>query len=64
MLDKLEKAKLEYPKGTLFYSATKNLKTPLRVEGILKFTQHHKNTIVCESGGVIYTDGVWAEKVR
>lgn len=58
----LKKCREEYPKNTLFYSATGNLKTPIRVSS-LDISDVYKNTVVNSEGGVIYDDGIYAKKV-
>lgn len=58
----LEQARQKFPKNSLFYSATNNLKTPIRI-GTLKMSEVFKNTVVNSEMGVVYTEGVWAVKV-
>lgn len=58
----LKEAKLKFPKGSLFYSATGNLKTPIRVTS-LRVSENYKNTIVNAEFGVIYTNNKWAVKL-
>lgn len=60
----LTRAKKEYPNGTLFYSATNNLKTPIRVSS-LRMSSVFKNTVVNGDFGVIYDNDskTWAEKI-
>jgi len=62
MKELLKKCREEYPKNTLFYSATGNLKSPMRVSS-LDISDVYKNTITNSEGGVVYDDGVWAKKV-
>jgi len=62
MKDILKIARQEYPKGTLFYSATGNLKSPLRVSS-LQISEVYKGTIINTEGGIIYDNGTYAKKV-
>lgn len=60
----LQQAKKLYPKDTLFFSASNNLKSPLRVTS-LKLSEVYKNTVVNLEFGIIY-DGetkTWAKKI-
>jgi hypothetical protein len=58
----LKQAKTLYPTGTLFYSCSELLKSPLKVVK-LKIAENYKDTIVNIEGGIVYSDGVWAKKV-
>lgn len=60
----LKEAKREYPVGTLFLSASGNLKSPIRVTG-LRESLNYKNVIVNVSGGILYDSVLktWAKKV-
>ena len=58
----LKEAKLKFPKGSLFYSATGLIKTPIRVTS-LRVSENYKNTIVNAEYGVIYTNNKWAVKL-
>lgn len=58
----LKQAKNMYPNGTLFYSCSGLLQSPIRVIK-LKMAENYKDTIVNIDGGIIYSDGVWAKKV-
>ncbi len=67
MNKKLKIARKEYPKGTLFLSATGNLTAPISVN-LLKISESYNNTISNESGGIIYMEDengaeIWAKKV-
>lgn len=62
MKDIIKQAREEYPKNTLFYSATGNLKAPIKVTSLL-ISEVYKNTIVNQDGGVIFDNGIWAKKV-
>jgi hypothetical protein len=60
----LQQAKKLYPKGTLFMSASNNLKSPLRITG-LRVSEIYKDTIVNSEFGIVY-DGeskTWAIKI-
>lgn len=60
----LKEAKREYPTGTLFYSASGNLKSPIKVTGVRE-SLNYKNVITNSSGGILY-DGntkTWATKI-
>lgn len=64
----LSQARANYPKGTLFYTATGNIKTPFGASYLL-LSEDYCNTILNESGGVIVLENdkgelVWAEKVN
>jgi hypothetical protein len=61
MEELLKQARKEYPKGSLFISATNSLKTPFKVHS-LKVSENYRNTIVDTEAGVIYTNGIWAVK--
>jgi len=56
----LKIAKEKYPKGSLFYSATNNIKSPMKVHA-LKLSENYKNTVVDVEGGVIYDGKNWAK---
>lgn len=58
----LTQAKKLFPKGTVYYSATNNLKTPMKVHS-LRMAENYKNTVVDSEGGCIYTNGTWARKI-
>lgn len=62
MKDILKKCREEYPKNTLFYSATGNLKSKMIVSS-LQISEVYKNTITNSEGGVIYDNGIYAKKV-
>lgn len=62
MQNTLEQAKRLYPKGARFISLSGNIKTPLEVFS-LKIAENYTHTIVNTEGGIIYRDGLWAEKV-
>jgi hypothetical protein len=62
MKDLLQQAKTLYPKGTLFMSASNNLKSPLRITG-LRVSENYKNTIINIDGGIVYDNGFWAIKI-
>jgi hypothetical protein len=53
----LKQAKILYPTGTLFYSCSELLKSPLKVVK-LKVAENYKDTIVNIEGGIVYSDGV------
>lgn len=57
----LKEAKRLYPKGSLFLSATNNLKSPIKVSE-LRLSENYKNVVVNSTYGVIFDNG-WAEKV-
>ena len=61
-MELLKLAKEKFPKGSLFISATNNLKSPLKVHS-LRMSENYKNTVVDIEGGVIFTDNRWAKKV-
>jgi len=63
MLEILKIAKKEYPKGTLFFSASGLIKNPLRVTGV-RLSEIYKNTVVNSEGGIIYDNEnkIWAKK--
>jgi hypothetical protein len=56
----LKDAEERYPYGTYFLSASGKLKSPLKVTK-LKIAENYKNTIVETEGGIIYTNGKWAD---
>ncbi len=59
----LNKARQEYPIGTVFISASGLLKTPLKVSS-LKESENYKGVIHNAEGGIIYDGhGKWAVKV-
>lgn len=62
-MELLKIAKEKYPKGSLFLSATNNLKSPLKVHS-LRVAENYNNTVVDIEGGVIFTEGVWAQKIN
>ena len=68
MLEILKIAKKEYPKGTLFISATKQLKSPIKV-GSLKISENYTRTITNDNGGIVAIASkdlktiTWAEKI-
>ena len=59
----LKQARETYKKGTYILSATKNLKSPVQVEGKLKWSENYPNCIVSEGFGIIYDGDTndWAE---
>lgn len=60
----LKQAKEKFPKGSLFYSASGLINSPIRVTS-LRESENYKGVIVNSEGGVIY-DGeskVWAKKI-
>lgn len=64
----LKQAKERYPKGTMFLSATGNLKKPMLVNQLI-VSENYTDTISNENGGIICMpdedsgDIIWAEKV-
>lgn len=68
MLEILKIAKKEYPRNSLFISASKLLKSPIRV-GSLKISENYERTITNDAGGIIAIASkdlktiTWAEKI-
>lgn len=59
----LNRARKEYPSGTIFISASGALKSPLKVAS-LKESENYKGVIHNTEGGIIYDGhGKWAVKV-
>lgn len=61
MKEILKQARLQFPKGTVFYSATGVLKAPMTVYS-LQISMIYPNCIVNSEGGVIFDNGNWAKK--
>lgn len=59
----LKQARKEYPRNSLFYSATENIKSPITVTS-LRIAENFKG-IVNSEGGVIYDYELnkWAVKI-
>jgi hypothetical protein len=62
MINILKQAKALYPTGTLFYSCSELIKSPLKVVK-LKVAENYKDTIINIEGGIVYSEGVWAKKI-
>lgn len=63
-MNKLKQARQQYPQGTLFYSATENLKSICQVVGRLYYSEENRAIYSIDGMGVIYdadTD-TWAKK--